>query len=149
MSLGDGAARLLVTESVEQAHALRRREDEVEPGNGGELLGLDAALVSERVDALDRDHAGLSLATCAQLLLGVRMEATDQPAELALVHDAFEPERLCAPTDPDAGRLATTGVVVVETCCDGAFVVALLTRRELRDAQHDGHYSTSTHLWVE
>src|SRR4051812_22634961 len=65
MSLGDGAARLLVTESVEQAHALRRREDEVEPGNGGELLGLDAALVSERVDALDRDHAGLRLATCA------------------------------------------------------------------------------------
>ena len=102
MGLVDGAAGLLVAERVEQADALRRREDEVEPGDRGELLRLDAALVGERVDALDRDHPRLRLATCAQLLLGVRMEAADQPAELALVHDALELERSGASAGPDA-----------------------------------------------
>ena len=84
----------------------------------------------------------------AQLLLGVRVDAADQPPELALVHDAFELERPGAPAGPDAGRLAAARVVVVEAGRDGALVVALLARRELRDAQHDRHYSISTHLWV-
>src|SRR3954465_13613837 len=66
------------------------------------------------------------------------MEAADQPAELAFVHDAFELERSGASTDPDPRRLAAPSVVVVEACCDGAFIVALLARRELRDAQHNG-----------
>ena len=72
----------------------------------------------------------------------VRVEAADQPAELALVHDAFELELACAPACPDAWRLAAARVVVVEAGGDGAFVVALLARRELRDAQHSGHYNS-------
>ena len=57
--LVDRAAGLLVAERVEQADALRRREDEVEPGDRRELLRLDPALVGQRVDPLDRDHPRL------------------------------------------------------------------------------------------
>ena len=72
----------------------------------------------------------------AELLLGVRVDAADQPAELALMHEAVELELTAPRPGPDAGRLAAARVVVVEPGGDGALVVALLPRRELRDAQH-------------
>src|SRR3954471_2871867 len=97
MSFVDSAARLLITEGVEEADALGRREHEVETRDRGKPLRLDASLVGERVDALDRDQAGLRLAACAQLLLGVGMQAADQPAKLALLHEALELERSSAP----------------------------------------------------
>ena len=73
----------------------------------------------------------------AQLVLGVRMDAADQPPELALLHDAFELELARASPDPDARRLAVALVVLVEPGGDGPLVVALLPRCELRDTQHD------------
>ncbi len=85
-----------------------------------------------------------------QVLAALRVDASDQLSEFALVHDAFELQSLGASSCPDARRLASTGVVVVQPGRDGALVVVLLTRRELRDAQHsEAHYSISTHLWVE
>src|SRR5262249_31175082 len=39
-------------------------------------------------------------------------------------------------TGPDPGRLATTGVVVVQTTSDLLLVVGLLPQRQLRHAQH-------------
>ena len=68
------------------------------------------------------------MAACAQLLLGLRVQTADQPAELAFLHDALEFERARAAPGPDAGRLAAAGVVVVEARRDGALVVALLAR---------------------
>ena len=43
-------------------------------------------------------------------------ETADQPTELALEHDAFELERSGTSADPEPGRLAAPGVVVVEAC---------------------------------
>ena len=50
----DGSARLLVTERMQEADALRDAEHEVEAGDGRELLHVDEALVGEWIDALDR-----------------------------------------------------------------------------------------------
>src|SRR5438876_440266 len=80
--------RVLVAQGVQKADTLRRREDKVETGDGGEPLRLDPALVGERIDPLNRDHPRLGMA--AQLLLGVRMVASNQASELTLVHDALE-----------------------------------------------------------
>src|SRR6476646_8529093 len=96
MCLIDSAAGLFVAQGVKEADALGGREHEIEARNRGKPLRLDAPLVGERVDALDRDQAGLGLAACAQLLLGVGMQAADQPAEFALLHDALEFERSSA-----------------------------------------------------
>src|SRR5262249_24757122 len=126
-----------VTERVEQADALRRREHQVEPRDRSQPLRLHPPLVGERVDAFDCDEPGLHAPTRTQLLLGVRMQAADQAAELAFLHNAVELERSGAAADPNAGRLAQACVVIVEACRDGAFVVALLAWRELRDAEHN------------
>ena len=64
------------------------------------------------------------------------MLAADQPPELALVDDPFELELGRATADPDARRLAAAGVVVVDPGGDGALVVGLLARRELRHREH-------------
>ena len=99
--LVDGPAGLLVAERVQQADALRDAEDEVEAGDGRELLRLDDALVCQRVDPLDRDPPCPSVP--AQLRIGVRVVAADQPPELALLHEPFELELTSAATYPDAG----------------------------------------------
>jgi hypothetical protein len=127
---------LFVAERVQQADALGRGEDEVEAGDRCQLLHFQRAVAGERVDPLDRDPPRPVVA--AQLLLRPRVLAPDQPTQLALLHDAFEPELLGAAASPDAWRLAPARVVVVEAVRDGAFVVALLARRELGDAQHSG-----------
>jgi hypothetical protein len=82
MCLVDGPPCPLVAERVQEADALRNREDEVEAGNGGELLPLDSPLVGVRVDPLDGDDSRLRVAT--QTLLRQRMETTDQCAQLTL-----------------------------------------------------------------
>ena len=101
MRLVDGPAGLLVAERVQQADALRDAEDEVEAGDGRELLRLDDALVRQRVDPLDRDPPRPSV--LAQLRIGVRVVPADQPPKLALLHEPFELELTSAATYPDAG----------------------------------------------
>ena len=133
------APRLLVAKRVQQADALRHAEDEVEAGHRRQLLHLQLALAAIRVDPLDRDPPRLRMP--AQLFLGVRVDAANQPAEFPLVHEPLQLELSGAAARPDAGRLAAARVVVVEPRRDRALVVALLPRRELRDAQHSGHYS--------
>jgi hypothetical protein len=101
MRFAHRTAGLLVAERVQQADALRRREDEVEPRDRRELLRLDPPLVGQRVDPLDRDHPRPGMRP--QLVSAARVEAADQPAELAVVNVPFELELLRAAACPDAG----------------------------------------------
>ena len=75
----------------------------------------------------------------AQPLAALRVVAADERAELPVLDDSLEPERGRATSGPDARRLAPTGVVVVDSGRDRPLVVALLPRRQLRDAQHEGY----------
>jgi len=87
-----------------------------------------------RVDPLDCDLP--LLPRLAELLPARRVDATNELGELAVLDDALEAELGRAASGPDAGRLAATGVVVVEAGGDRALVVELLPRRQLGDAQH-------------
>ncbi len=54
------------------------------------------------------------------------MLAADQPPELAVADDPVEFELRRPAPDPDARRLASASVIVVDPVGDGAFVVRLL-----------------------
>jgi hypothetical protein len=126
--------RLLVAERVQEADALRRREDQIEPGDGGELLLLPPAPARGGVDPLDRDRARLHRSP--QLLPRPRIPAPDQRAKLALAHLTLEAQAGGAAPRPLAGRLTRAGVIVVQAGGHRALVIRLLPRRQLRNRQH-------------
>src|SRR5262249_22964995 len=107
-------------------------------GDRPQRLLLQATLAGGGVDLLDRDRARLRV-PAAQLLAGKGVVAANQRAELAVLDDALEAERGGAAAGPDARRPAAASVVVVDPGRDGALVVALLPRRQLRHAQHAIH----------
>ena len=144
MRLVHRVTHLVVAERVQEADALRRREHQVVPGHRRERLHLEPALTGRRVDPLDRDL--LPGRMPAELSGRERMLAADQPPQLALADDAVELELRRTTADPDAGRLAAARVVVVDPGSDGALVVGLLARRQLRHRQHRGTLASRMHM---
>ena len=135
--LVDRPPGLLVAERVQEADALRDGEDEVEAGDRAERLLLPSPLAARRVDLLDRDRSAPSDAGAAGCSPVSGWSPRISVSQLAVLDDAFEPERqrrLCRSRCP--GDSPRPGVVVVDPGGDGALVVALLARRQLCDAQH-------------
>src|SRR5581483_768476 len=146
MRLVHGPPRALIAEGVEEADTLRRAEDEVEAGDGRELLLLNPPLVSMRIDPFDRDRALLRVFT--QPLLGQRVDAADERSKLPVLHDPFESEDGGSAACPDARRLAAAGVVLVEPGRHRSLVVRLLPRRELCDRKHTASLASVRHFCI-
>jgi hypothetical protein len=132
--LVDGAAGVLAAEGMEEADALRRREDEVEARDRRQLLLLRSPRARVRVDPFDRDRPRLVVPT--QLFPAHGVGAAYQQAELALAHNALEPKGRRPTTDPHPRRLTPARVIVIHPRRHRTLVVRLLPRRQLRHTQH-------------
>src|SRR5205814_130044 len=103
---------LVVGQRVQNADALRAREDEVVAGDRRQgLLGL-APLARLEVELAHVDRALANRSS--QPFVSRRIDASQQRSEVPVLDDADEAERLSAAPRPDARRLAATGVVVVD-----------------------------------
>jgi hypothetical protein len=71
MRLTHGASRLLVTQGVNEADALRHAEHKVESGDGAELLLFGPPVSGFWIDPFDRDRGLLGMP--AQLLVAERV----------------------------------------------------------------------------
>ncbi len=127
---------LVLGKRMEQADALRAREDEVVAGDRGEPLLLLPPLAALHVEHANGDRALPHRRP--QRCLARRVHAPKQRPEIAIFDDADETEPLGAATSPQARRLAPARVVVVQTTSDLLLVVRLLAQRQLRNAQHAG-----------
>jgi len=127
--LVDRVPNLRASERVEEAHAFRRREDEVVTSDRRERPWLQPPLPSSRVDRLDRDHPLRRMP--AEHGGGERITPVDQPPKLPLLNDAVKLELHRSQPCPHAGRLTSAGVVVLQPARDRALVVRLLTGRQL------------------
>ncbi len=111
VAVPDHPAEVRVAESEEEGHGLRCSEAEVVAG--------DAAVLG------------------CELRPGGRVLAGDDGAQGVGVHLAVEAEVCSAGSEPDAGRLAVSEVVLLGAAGDRAEHV--LRVGDLPDAQHDGH----------
>jgi hypothetical protein len=138
-------ANPLIPERVQQAHALRRAEHQIEPRHRPQLPLHQSPHASRRVELLDpnpphRHHS-------AQLAPGGGVHSAHQPPQVAVLDDTDEPQPRRASPVPDAGRLAATRVVVIQALRDARLVVRLLPRRELRDTQQSAHSASRGFAW--
>ena len=104
---------LVVGQRVQQADALRAREDEVVAGDRREPLRLLPPLARLDVERADRDRPLPHRR--AQPRLVRRVDAAKQRAEVAVLDDADEPEPVSSAAGPQPRRLTPTRVVVVQT----------------------------------